>query len=130
MKNFQANTEAFSHIPNQPGGLYIFPGRMYPLIFLFRRSCLTQITLYLAADPDPNALPPTDPHGQIPNPYAFNLSQVKPTQLPGGTIKIADSTNFTVRFSCSARGLLTELLVQVSNTIAVAEITVQPGAMR
>ncbi|KAJ6557036.1 oxalate decarboxylase [Mycena vulgaris] len=91
MKNFQANTEAFSHIPNQPGGLYIFPG----------------------PDPDPNALPPTDPQGQIPNPYAFPLSHFNATQLPGGTIKIVDSTNFTV-----------------SNTIAMAEITVQPGAMR
>ncbi|KAF7335580.1 Oxalate oxidase [Mycena venus] len=92
MKNFQANKGGILAHSQPAGGPVHLP---WP------------------SDPNPNALPPTDPQGQIPNPYAFPLSQVNARQLPGGTIKIADSTNFTV-----------------SNTIAVAEITVQPGAMR
>ena len=43
----------------------------------------------------------------------FPLSQVKATALDGGSVKVVDSTTFTV-----------------STAIAVAEVTVEPGAMR
>jgi oxalate decarboxylase/phosphoglucose isomerase-like protein (cupin superfamily) len=55
----------------------------------------------------------SDPNGQVPNPYAYNFSQVPVTPLAGGTVRIADSTTF-----------------KVSVTIAVAEVTVEPGAIR
>ncbi|KAJ7222100.1 putative oxalate decarboxylase/oxidase [Mycena pura] len=88
-KNFQANADAFAHIP--AAELYIFPG----------------------AAPDPHAVAPASPQGQVPNPYAFALSQVNATKLSGGSVKIVDSTTFTV-----------------ATTIAAAEVTVEPGAIR
>ena len=46
-------------------------------------------------------------------PYTFKASQLEATPLAGGSVKIIDSTNFNI-----------------SKTIAVAEVTVEPGAMR
>ncbi|TFY69233.1 hypothetical protein EVG20_g3233 [Dentipellis fragilis] len=88
-KNFQTNITTFDHIPSEQ--LYIFP----------------------AVPPADDAQPPSDPQGQIPEPFSFALSQMKPTQLQGGTVKIVDSTIFNI-----------------SKTIAVAELTVEPGAIR
>jgi len=53
------------------------------------------------------------PNGVPTNPFSFSLSQVNATQLAGGTVKIVDSSTFIV-----------------STTIAAAEVTVEPGAMR
>ncbi|KAH9930043.1 oxalate decarboxylase [Fomitopsis serialis] len=88
-KNFQLPQSAFDHIPGEQ--LYIFPSN----------------------PPASNAQAPYDPQGQTPEPYSYPLSQMNATQLPGGTIKIADSTKF-----------------KVAQTIAVGEITLEPGAMR
>ena len=55
----------------------------------------------------------SDPQGQIPNPFVFKMSQMNATQLDGGSVKVVDSTTF-----------------KVSTAIAVAEVTVEPGAMR
>ncbi|KAI0635841.1 oxalate decarboxylase [Trametes polyzona] len=88
-KNFHANQAAFDHIPSEQ--LYIFPGPI----------------------PADNQQPPTSPQGRTPLPYTFDFANMKPTQYPGGTVKIADSRNF-----------------EVAKTIAVAEVTVEPGSMR
>ena len=56
---------------------------------------------------------PSDPQGQVPNPYSFPLSKVNATKLNGGTVKIIDSSIF-----------------KISTKIAMAEITVEPGALR
>lgn len=56
---------------------------------------------------------PSDPQGQIPNPFSYPLSKVNATKLSGGTVKIVDSTVF-----------------KISTTIAVADVTVEPGALR
>ncbi|KZT02556.1 oxalate decarboxylase [Laetiporus sulphureus 93-53] len=88
-KNFQVDQSAFDHIPDQE--LYIFP----------------------STPPSDNGDLPISPQGQSSEPYSFPLSQYNATQLPGGTIKIVDSTVF-----------------KASKTIAVAEITLEPGAMR
>ncbi|KAI1797166.1 oxalate decarboxylase [Ganoderma leucocontextum] len=68
----------------------------------------------------PSAPPPSDsqnqvsdPQGQVPSPFIFKLSQVNATKLDGGSVKVVDSTTFPV-----------------STAIAVAEVTVEPGAMR
>ncbi|KAK7691334.1 hypothetical protein QCA50_004728 [Cerrena zonata] len=87
-RNFQDSISDWDDIPGQQ--LYIFPGT-----------------------PPANADPVPDPQGQVPEPFAFNFSQVQPVQYSGGTAKIADSTTF-----------------KVSTQVAVAEITVEPGAMR
>ncbi|KZT27426.1 Bicupin, oxalate decarboxylase/oxidase [Neolentinus lepideus HHB14362 ss-1] len=57
--------------------------------------------------------PPPDNRQAVPDPYTYRLSRVQPKQLEGGTVKIVDSTTF-----------------KVSKMIAVAEVTVEPGAMR
>ncbi|KAL4248701.1 RmlC-like cupin domain superfamily protein [Abortiporus biennis] len=87
-RNFQTSISAWNDIPGQE--LYIFP-----------------------SEPPTTDVPPSDPQGQVPQPFAFNFSGVAPTQYSGGTAKIADSTTFSV-----------------STEVAVAEITVEPGAMR
>lgn len=56
---------------------------------------------------------PESPFGTVPEPFSFALSKVPATQFSGGTAKIVDSTTF-----------------KVSVTIAAAEVTVEPGAMR
>ena len=55
---------------------------------------------------------PMSPAGIVPNPFSFAFSNVTATPYEGGTVKVADSTTFKV------------------STIAVAEITVEPGAIR
>nr|BAQ25799.1 oxalate decarboxylase 4 [Grifola frondosa] len=105
-KNFQVNISAFDHIPGSE--LYIFPSCMSP-------STIAGVALdYTPTAPPPdNAQAPEDPQGQVPSPFIFRMSQVSATQLSGGSVKVVDSTTF-----------------QVSTSIAVAEVTVEPGAMR
>ncbi|OBZ72425.1 Oxalate decarboxylase OxdC [Grifola frondosa] len=69
--------------------------------------------IFPGTPPPDNVQPPVSPQGTIPEPFSYNFSAVTPTQYSGGTAKIADSTVFNV-----------------STQIAVAEITVNPGAMR
>ncbi|KAH8100131.1 oxalate decarboxylase [Cristinia sonorae] len=88
-KNFQADISAFDHIPGDE--LYIFP----------------------SAPPPHDAKAVSNPQGTVPNPFTFQLSKVQATPLSGGSVKVVDSTTFTV-----------------SKTIAAAEVTVEPGAMR
>ncbi|KAI0710237.1 oxalate decarboxylase [Earliella scabrosa] len=88
-KNFHMSQAAFDHIPGEQ--LYIFPGPV----------------------PADDQKPPVSPYGPPPEPFTFDFANMKPTQHPGGTVKIADSRNF-----------------KVAQKIAVAEVTVEPGAMR
>ncbi|KAG9316071.1 RmlC-like cupin domain-containing protein [Chiua virens] len=87
-KNFQTSISAFNNIPDRE--LYIFP-----------------------ALPPTTSEAPSDPAGQVPNPFTYPLSQVPGIPLSGGSVKIVDSTTFTA-----------------STTIAAAEVIVEPGAMR
>lgn len=64
-------------------------------------------------EPPTTDVAPPDPQGEIPNPFSFPWSKVNETKLPGGSIKIIDSTTFNVSIS-----------------IAAAEVTVEPGAIR
>jgi len=89
-KNFNANISVFDHIPKNE--LYIFPTDVPPAISQQEVSA---------------------PNGQPPDPFSFALSQVKATQLQGGSVKVVDSTTF-----------------KASKTIAAALVTVEPGAMR
>lgn len=106
-RNFQTDISAFNEIPGEQ--LYIFPGSKrisHTVTYVFSSATIS-------APPADNAQPPSDPQGQIPEPFAYQFSKVAPTQYSGGTAKIADTTVFNV-----------------SQEVAVAEITVQPGAMR
>ena len=64
-------------------------------------------------DPSLDAVPVSDPQGQVPNALSFAMSKMNATRLGGGTIKIVDSTIFPI-----------------AKTLAVADVTVEPGAMR
>uniref|UniRef100_D8Q486 Oxalate oxidase n=1 Tax=Schizophyllum commune (strain H4-8 / FGSC 9210) TaxID=578458 RepID=D8Q486_SCHCM len=90
-RNFQAlGKDDFFSLPSQE--LYIFPAG------------------YVPKDSD---TAPESPQGTVPLPFSFALSEMEPTKLNGGSVKIVDSTVFNI-----------------SKTIAVAEVTVQPGAIR
>jgi hypothetical protein len=65
------------------------------------------------SEPPTNHEAPSDPQGQIPEPFSYPLSKVNATQLNGGSVKIVDSTTF-----------------KISKRIAVADVTVEPGALR
>nr|AAF13275.1 oxalate decarboxylase [Flammulina velutipes]AAO89278.1 oxalate decarboxylase [Flammulina sp. IJF 140502] len=72
-----------------------------------------QLYIFPSEPPADNQPDPVSPQGTVPLPYSFNFSSVEPTQYSGGTAKIADSTTFNI-----------------SVAIAVAEVTVEPGALR
>ncbi|KAJ3571984.1 hypothetical protein NP233_g3395 [Leucocoprinus birnbaumii] len=83
------DVDAFKSVPAEE--LYIFPANL----------------------PEPPKSVPKSPQGTVPEPFSFKFSQVKATQLDGGSVKVVDSSTFAV-----------------SKTITAAEVTVEPGAMR
>ncbi|TFK81301.1 oxalate decarboxylase [Polyporus arcularius HHB13444] len=72
-----------------------------------------ELYIFPGAVPSDNQQAPQSPYGTTPEPYTFDFASMTPTQYAGGTVKVADSRNF-----------------KVAKTIAVAEVTVLPGAMR
>ncbi|EMD37238.1 oxalate oxidase [Gelatoporia subvermispora B] len=79
----------------------------------FDRLPSHDLYIFPGVAPPLDAKAPEDPQGTIPLPYSFEFSKVKPTQYAGGTVKIADTRTFPI-----------------AKTISVAEVTVEPGAMR
>ncbi|MGV6871853.1 oxalate decarboxylase family bicupin [Pseudochelatococcus sp. B33] len=53
------------------------------------------------------------PAGKTPTPYSFRLSEVEPTKVPGGQVRIVDSSNFPA-----------------ASTIASALVEIEPGGIR
>ncbi|KZT29786.1 oxalate decarboxylase [Neolentinus lepideus HHB14362 ss-1] len=72
-----------------------------------------QLYIFPGVAPSDDAQAPVSPQGTVPQPYTFKMSQLPATQLSGGTVKVVDSRTFPV-----------------SVNTAVAEVTVEPGAMR
>ncbi|GJE86562.1 oxalate decarboxylase family bicupin [Phanerochaete sordida] len=72
-----------------------------------------ELYIFPAAPPGPDSDRPESPYGEVPSPYTYAMSQMPATQLSGGSVKIVDSHTFNI-----------------SKTTAVAEVTVNPGAMR
>jgi oxalate decarboxylase/phosphoglucose isomerase-like protein (cupin superfamily) len=87
--NFAVPASAFDHIPER--ALYIFPTDL----------------------PEDDSKGPKSPQGTVPEPFTFKFSEQKYEKVPGGQVKIVDSTTF-----------------KVSTTIAAAEVVVEPGAIR
>ncbi|KAK7690961.1 hypothetical protein QCA50_006064 [Cerrena zonata] len=79
----------------------------------FKEIPSKQLYIFPGAPLSDDAVAPEDPQGQVPSPFSFSFSKITPTQHSGGTAKIVDSTMFNI-----------------STTIAAAEVTVEPGAMR
>lgn len=113
-RNFQQPASAFADIPGKE--LYIFPGafsirrmmRVARLLITFMMF-IRDIGTPPAKDIKEDMVVPND----TPEPYAYEFSKIAPTPKPGGSIKIADSTNF-----------------KVAKTIAVQEVEVEVGGMR
>ncbi|THG96263.1 hypothetical protein EW026_g5538 [Hermanssonia centrifuga] len=72
-----------------------------------------ELYIFPGAAPDPDAKAVSNPAGQVPSPFTFAFSQVPATPLAGGSLKIADSRTFPI-----------------ATSIAVSQVSVQPGAMR
>ncbi|KAI0787802.1 oxalate decarboxylase [Fomes fomentarius] len=72
-----------------------------------------ELCIFPAPVPSDDQKGPVSPYGTPPEPYTFDFTNMQPTQYAGGSVKIADSRNF-----------------KVAKKIAVAEVTVEPGAMR
>jgi len=72
-----------------------------------------ELYIFPADAPSDDAQPVSDPQGQVPNPFFFSMSTMPATPLDGGSVKIVDSTTFPA-----------------AQTIAVADVTVDPGAIR
>ena len=106
-KNFQTNMTAFNEIPGSE--LYIFPSGETTSSHEFSPRYSPTRT----ESPSPEAVAVTNPQGQVPSPFTYSFSNVTAMPLSGGSAKIADSTVFPI-----------------STQIAVAEVTVAPGAMR
>ncbi|TEB31500.1 oxalate decarboxylase [Coprinellus micaceus] len=79
----------------------------------FKNAPENELYIFPAEVPADNQPAPTSPFGTVPDPFAFAFSNVSATQFSGGTAKIVDSSTF-----------------KISVTIAAAEVTVEPGAMR
>ncbi|PPQ63230.1 hypothetical protein CVT24_005690 [Panaeolus cyanescens] len=72
-----------------------------------------ELYIFPAELPEPDNKAPKSPEGTVDNPFVFPLSKAKATKLDGGSVKIVDSRTF-----------------KASKTIAAAEVTVEPGAIR
>jgi oxalate decarboxylase len=83
----------------------------------FKNIPLNQRWIFQGTDPGPLAADQRavrSPKGAPPHPFVFPLSSMAPTrQSRGGSVHIIDSRNFNV-----------------SKTVAMARVTVKPGAMR
>ncbi|KAF9456571.1 oxalate decarboxylase [Collybia nuda] len=72
-----------------------------------------ELYIFPATLPIEDSAGPKSPQGTVPDPFSFSFSKVKTNQLSGGTVKVVDSSTF-----------------KISKTIAAAEVTVNPGAIR
>ncbi|KAI0671693.1 oxalate decarboxylase [Trametes maxima] len=101
-------TDWLAHVPKE-----VLAKNFKTNIAAFDHIPSRQLYIFPSAPPPDNAQAPSDPQGQVPSPFVFHMSKVNATSLDGGSVKIVDSTTFPV-----------------AQSIAVAEVTVEPGAMR
>lgn len=92
-RNFKVSEEALSQLPSRQ--LWIFPGNN-------SESLEADLAIVKEA-------------GEVPEPLSYALNLTEATNAPGGggTVRIVDSTKFTI-----------------SKTIAMADVTIEPGAIR
>ncbi|KAJ3486826.1 hypothetical protein NLI96_g3959 [Meripilus lineatus] len=101
-------TDWLAHVPKS-----VIAKNFHANISAFDHIPAKELYIFPSAPPPDDAVAPTSPQGTTPDPYTFQLSKVPATELAGGSVKVVDSTTF-----------------KISKTIAVAEVTVDPGAMR
>ncbi|KIJ06555.1 hypothetical protein PAXINDRAFT_103315 [Paxillus involutus ATCC 200175] len=100
-------TDWLAHVPKE-----VIAKNFQTDISAFNDIPSEELYIFPAIPPD-NQQAPQSPQGTVPHPFTYPLSQVPITPLSGGSVKVVDSTVFTA-----------------STTIAAAEVTVEPGAMR
>ncbi|KAF6756805.1 oxalate decarboxylase [Ephemerocybe angulata] len=101
-------TEWLAHVPAE-----VLAKNFQTDINDFKDVPASQLYIFPADVPADDQQAPVSPFGTVPDPFSFALSNVTATQFSGGSVKIVDSSTF-----------------KVSVTIAAAEVTVEPGAMR
>jgi len=101
-------TDWLAHVPAE-----VLAKNFQADISAFAHIPAEELYIFPAVPPADNQVDPVSPQGAVPNPFSFSFSKVKPQQLNGGTVKVVDSSTF-----------------KISTTIAAAEVTVEPGAIR
>ncbi|KIJ14364.1 hypothetical protein PAXINDRAFT_169767 [Paxillus involutus ATCC 200175] len=101
-------TDWLAHVPKE-----VIAKNFQTDISAFNDIPSEELYIFPAIPPPDNQQAPQSPQGTVPHPFTYPLSQVPVTPLSGGSVKVVDSTVFTA-----------------STTIAAAEVTVEPGAMR
>ncbi|KAL4251438.1 RmlC-like cupin domain superfamily protein [Abortiporus biennis] len=101
-------TDWLAHVPKE-----VIAKNFQTNISAFDHIPADELYIFPAAAPSDEAVAVSSPQGASPIPYTFKLSQVNATILSGGSVKVVDSTTF-----------------KISESIAAAEVTVEPGAMR
>lgn len=80
----------------------------------FNKAPGSELYIFPSDAPEENNTQQVDsPAGKITNSLTYKFSEQKPQKVPGGSVKIIDSTTF-----------------KASKTIAAAEVVIEPGAMR
>ncbi|KAF9221202.1 Bicupin oxalate decarboxylase oxidase [Gyrodon lividus] len=101
-------TDWLAHVPKE-----VIAKNFQTSVSEFNNIPSKELYIFPSVPPPDNQEPPQSPQGTVPHPFTYLLSQVPITPLSGGSVKVVDSTVFTA-----------------STTIAAAEVTVNPGAMR
>ncbi|KAI0749398.1 oxalate decarboxylase [Daedaleopsis nitida] len=101
-------TDWLAHVPKE-----VIAKNFHMSQAAFNRIPSQELYIFPGPVPSDNQQAPQSPYGTTPEPFTFDFTNVEPTQYAGGTVKIADSRNF-----------------KVAQTIAAAEVTIEPGAMR
>ncbi|ETW82638.1 oxalate decarboxylase [Heterobasidion irregulare TC 32-1] len=101
-------TDWLAHVPKE-----VIAKNFQTDISAFNNIPAKELYIFPSEDPSLDAVPVPDPQGQVPNALSFAMSTMNATRTRGGSIKIVDSTIFPI-----------------AKTLAVADVTVEPGAMR
>ncbi|KAF9532652.1 oxalate decarboxylase [Crepidotus variabilis] len=101
-------TDWLAHVPAE-----VLAKNFQTDISTFSKVPAKELYIFPSDEPGSPSQAPVSPQGTVPSPFTFAFSQVTANQVNGGSYKIVDSTTFNV-----------------SKTIAAAEVTLQPGAMR
>ncbi|THH19234.1 hypothetical protein EW146_g1882 [Bondarzewia mesenterica] len=101
-------TDWLAHVPKE-----VLAKNFQTDISAFDQIPSRELYIFPAEIPSSSASAVSDPQGQVPNAFSFAMSEMNATKLSGGTVKVVDSTNFPI-----------------TTTIAAADVTVEPGAIR
>ncbi|KAH8100811.1 oxalate decarboxylase [Cristinia sonorae] len=100
-------TDWLAHVPKE-----VIAKNFQTSLSAFNHIPSEELYIFPSTAPADDQQPPLSPFGMS-KPFTYEFSKVNATQFSGGTFKVADSRTF-----------------KAAEQIAVAEVTVEPGAMR